>query len=560
MAVLSIKSLIGKGKKRANSPSTESSPHSSSQNEESNSSLFSSASSTSSLGTAELDSSTSDESCLEDFQDRSENLLVSGAVHNQHEDTRNTSRRNSIESGAQTLILDDASSTANTLLPFDDSASVTTRVAARGPAGGNHIVNSRERPGYNRTFMGLVGRRNELDESLLYNDDHSKTFPIYATRFKSNAQVFESDLAAKVTRTLIRKGTGSVGLGGSSSSAKTKGKGKGKRNATTKVGSAGANTSSEHIGESSGASQGTECYMDNNDDQSPRDTSDKIPMPPSIYCTPHTSYNPFPKARTLFMTMYTYGSRPQGGGQLLLGKLIAERNLELGLDPGYHAHHSGTGTYGAPGLNSNEKQPLCRVWQEVMKGTIDQVKYVIEFENSLDFAQPTVTMINYGSKRVTDTMYDGIRMRWYGTTGLASTFGSGFFELRFIERANATATGLSLSTAETSGSRQVVSGEIGGGQPASSSNSSSDNSVEDVQRLLQHRQELERQRPPVALYHNIYTKTLSSTRKVGEFTIWEPGYQLADIIVIMGLVLREQEQRKDVEYQHVVSSKFLSIL
>lgn len=558
MAVLSIKSLIGKKKKRDRSTSSSSEasagslsdashhsahagPH---QNEEDESALFSSISESSSVRTtaSEAGSLSGAPGHGQPAQPSREQDRESGAPN----------RRNSLESAARTLIFDDTSSTANTLLPSadHDAASVHTRVQGRGNVG---LLNQ-ARGSDTRTMLGMGRRRNDGDIGLLYDDDHSKTLPIYATRFKSSAHVYESDLAAKVTRTLLRRKAPAP----SSSSLAGKGKGKSKRDIGMRFTGFGAGSSS-----SAGASSSdTSDSQEEDNVQEAQNNSSEIPMPPSIICQPHTSYNPFPKSRTLFMTMHRYGSVP--GKQVLLGNIVRERNIELGLPPpDTSGYNSSSSTGGAP---SHEKSPLCKVWQEVMKGSIDKVKYIIEFENSLDFAQATITMINDGSKRVTDTSYDGIRMRWYGTTGLASTFGSGFFELRFVDRplevpmrtTGSRDPSRSSSVSSASDSREEGTGIGSSDGLGPSGGAGNGDERERLLRLRELQLDTERRRPPVALYHNLTTKTLSPTRKVGEFTIWEPGYQLADIIVIMGLVLREQEQRKDVEYQHVVTSKFLS--
>lgn len=617
-----------------------------------------------------------------------------GAENNRnYGDTSILNRRNSFESSANTLLVDDTSSTANTLLPSADNDG--TSVYTRAPEYNNSRMRSTaELGGGSRNIMNLRGmlRRNQVDSDW-YDDEHCKTLPIYSTRFKSGAHVFESDLAAKVTRTLLKRKPSTMNIGFSSTSSTTtnnttttssspfssassfpnsKGKGKGKRetglrfvnfggsssrsastsNSSSNDNDNSSNSSSNFNYINTGSSSNNSSGINNNssssinisrnypipeEEQLEREqntqndtinnstletcTHNDIPMPPSIFGQPHTSYNPFSKSRTLFMTIFKYGGTQ--GQQTLLNDVVMEHNIELGLVPrpvdnyssvfnnnsnsGIHSMNNNSSSHSSASSSStkshnHEKIPLCKVFQEVIRGSLDKVKYIIEFENSLDFAQPTVTMINDGSKRVTDTMYNNVRMRWYGTTGLASTFGSGFFELRFVDKLtsinipdatlqNNSSIGASGNTTTSNNGNQEYENilandlmetslmdrnnseeslRIGNGIGSSSSSSShnnnnntGDNSESDRERLLQLQKiqlDAQRRRPPVALYHNISIKTLASTRKVGEFTIWQPGYELADIIVIMGLVLREQEQRKDVEYQHVISSRFFTAI
>lgn len=542
-------------------------------------------------------------------------------------------RRNSFESSVGTLIIDDTTSTVNTLIPGaeGDDVSVYTRV---GNSNRNGIPSTALGNARGSRNLLRLGRRTQNDDSgWFYDNDHSKTLPIYATRFRSGAQVYESDLAAKVSRTLTKRKPSSPALSPGNMKEKSdsyfqgwtsiyKGKGKERKNSVlNKVGateSQGSSSSSVTTNNDSSAPSSTTTKLSENITRSHSNSGadvlskseskemsshNDIPMPPSIVCTAHTSYNPFGKSRTLFMTIYKYGGVPHR--QTLLGRFVFQRHLDLGIVPRSEDFISPGGVPLSPEcLNSHEKVPICKVWQEILGGCNDIVKYTIEFENPLDFEQPGITMINDGSKRVTETSYNDIRMRWYGTTGLASTFGSGFFELRFVERLSITTVDTSNTinntadvqnsssstksasssnhssssqnsqasqqTAENttrhpdSGRKARTSSQSSSNTNTSESYSSSDNNNNnnsnnnnidwrETARLRQEQLENDRRRPPVALYHNISIKTLAATRKVGEFTIWEPGYELADIIVMMGLVLREQEQRKDVEYQHVVS-------
>ncbi|CAN6624090.1 hypothetical protein TRVA0_009S02806 [Trichomonascus vanleenenianus] len=132
---------------------------------------------------------------------------------------------------------------------------------------------------------------------------------------------------------------------------------------------------------------------------------------------------------------------------------------------------------------SESDELYCHVWQKILSN--DQVVY------TMDLPEGPIIMLNTDSKSLTEIALAGGRrvLTWHGTPGLASTFGSGFFELK--------------------------DGDA-----------------------------------PVALYYSTVSKALAKTRKVGEFIIWEP--ELADLIVAMGLILREQKQRKNFERNHVV--------
>ena len=329
--------------------------------------------------------------------------------------------KRSFSSSVDTLFVNnDTTSTVNTLLADSQSQSTTTR---------------------QQQYAG-----------------NSRALPIYATRFKSGVQVFESDLAAKVFRTLNR--------------------GNRKQQAQQSASTSAAQSSSS--------------------------SSNLIPMPPALSCQTLSSYNPFSSKKIPFMTINRLGKTvhsPSSGNRprTLLADTVLQHHVELGL-----AQHDDISTTVTE--ETMATKPFCQVWQTVLSN--DQVEYTIEFDNALDYAQPTITLRNDGRRRVTHTSYDGVRMQWNGTTGLGSPFGSGYFELRFS----------------------------------------------DQEQLANQPQQL---RPPVAVYHNVGAKTLSSTRKVGEFVIWEPGFEFADIIVIMGMVLREQEQRKEIE-GHTINSNLLA--
>lgn len=139
------------------------------------------------------------------------------------------------------------------------------------------------------------------------------------------------------------------------------------------------------------------------------------------------------------------------------------------------------------GGEEEEEEEYCKIWQKILSN--DQILYTIEFN---DKNNENLTMLNTGSKGITEVMINGSKFTWYGTPGLGSTFGSGFFEL------------------------------------------------------------LDNFNQPIALYYSIVGKTLAKTKKVGEFVVWDPN--LASCIVAMGLALREQEQRKNFERNHILVS------
>ncbi|ODQ63873.1 hypothetical protein NADFUDRAFT_80035 [Nadsonia fulvescens var. elongata DSM 6958] len=232
------------------------------------------------------------------------------------------------------------------------------------------------------------------------------------------------------------------------------------------------------------------------------------------------------------------------------------------------------------------KELYCTVYQQVIDQ--DHLKYVLEL-NQPNRDYPTLTeneqiiMVTNGAKRITDTIYRGIQMRWYGTTGLSSTFGSGFFELRFLDSNNQTPinnTNMSArNNSESEDTRLPLSPTVSNSSMSSSASdfylessqppshiadvSVSSSQVIEVSATLSdnngHQNNLLNtmviaRRPPVAVYYNISAKSLltKKMRCVGEFSVWEPGYEIADVITTMGLVLRKQEQRKNNEATHSV--------
>ncbi|KAF5094184.1 hypothetical protein D0Z00_003666 [Geotrichum galactomycetum] len=346
----------------------------------------------------------------------------------------------SFESSVETLIANDTASTVNTLLDIPSGSSGSRQ--PRGSAGS------------------------------------SKVLPIYATRFRSGVQVFESDIAATVFRTVAR--------------SKNK-------------------------------------QEDSQQQTSTRTGTSQIPLPSALTCQTTSTINLFSKKP--FMTITRHGKTLRNPALssnrpfTLLAEEVHQRQVDLGLLHTAHSNQPTSSSDGSlplhpvslrtAGTNVTEEtgnKPFCTVWQDVVGP--DQIKYTLQLDE-VEFGQSRIVMLNDGRRRVTKTSYGGVRLQWDGTTGIGSPFGSGYFELRFSD--------------------DIISPISG--------------AADTEQPQPQHR------RPPVAVYHNVGTKTLAATRKVGEFVIWEPGFEFADLIVAMGLVLREQEQRKEIESHKVPINK-----
>lgn len=603
MSSLSFKSFLKKKKKSSSSsnppPVAEITGNINNDNESVEHAIFSSSS--------ELSSSSSRDSIptTSPYTDQQlENNNNNIATTANEENTRhNNDRRSSFDSSARTL-LDDNISSINTLIPGYESTYTRTLGGDR-----NNRNNNRG------------SRGNTNTNGWFYDEEHARNLPIYASRFKSGTQVFESDLAAKVSHTLTKKqppvqttpsGSNNSNIECPSQNAlspsKSKGKGKstsGRRFPPLFSGNSASSTSNQKsnnnnknilsrkqstpdilVAASNNSSNKTNSENKNKASTSEQNTNNAIPTPPSLFAQPHGAYLPFTRSSQPFMTIYKIGSPKASttSGQILLSDVVLEREIELGLTlppnnssvPPYNNsnsnnsnsnNNSNNALQSSINTSNNEKVPLCKVWQHILPGSVDKVKYVIEFEPSVLESsadhdlnregerfiyrpqQETITMINDGSNRTTETYYNGQRMRWYGTTGLASTFGSGYFELRIVENPNN-----NNNNNNNNNSTNITNSSQRPGLPGRTASESSTASS-----TLKNIHEIDRRRPPIALYHNVAAKPFESlrhrNRKVGEFTIWEPGYAYADIIVIMGLVLREQEERKDVEYQHVVENK-----
>lgn len=591
MSSLSFKSFLKKKKKSSSSsnppPVAEITGNINNDNESVEHAIFSSSSELSSSSSRDSIPTTSP---YTDQQLENNNIATTA---NEENTRHNNDRRSSFDSSARTL-LDDNISSINTLIPGYESTYTRTLGGDR-----NNRNNNRG------------SRGNTNTNGWFYDEEHARNLPIYASRFKSGTQVFESDLAAKVSHTLTKKqppvqttpsGSNNSNIDGpfqnALSPSKSKGKGKstsGRRFPPLFLGNGASSTSNQKsnnnknllsrkqstpdilVTTSNNSSNKTNSENKNKVSTSEQNTNNAIPTPPSLFAQPHGAYLPFTRSSQPFMTIYKIGSPKASttSGQILLSDVVLEREIELGLTlppnnssvPPYNNSNNNSNNASQSSINTsnNEKVPLCKVWQHILPGSVDKVKYVIEFEPSVLESsadhdlnregerfiyrpqQETITMINDGSNRTTETYYNGQRMRWYGTTGLASTFGSGYFELRIVENPNNNNNNNSSSTNITNSSQRP-------GLPGRTASESSTASS-----TLKNIHEIDRRRPPIALYHNVAAKPFESlrhrNRKVGEFTIWEPGYAYADIIVIMGLVLREQEERKDVEYQHVVENK-----
>lgn len=77
---------------------------------------------------------------------------------------------------------------------------------------------------------------------------------------------------------------------------------------------------------------------------------------------------------------------------------------------------------------------FCSVYQEMMCD-YGRVEHKFVFNSIRDDEQPmeTVVMANHVQSRGTDTKLMGLNLRWYGTTGFASPFGSGSFKLLVLD-------------------------------------------------------------------------------------------------------------------------------
>lgn len=77
---------------------------------------------------------------------------------------------------------------------------------------------------------------------------------------------------------------------------------------------------------------------------------------------------------------------------------------------------------------------FCSVFQ----ATLDhysrvEYKFVFHPANPTDCVPDELTMANHVQRRHTDTKLNGLNLRWYGTTGFSSPFGSGNFKLLVLD-------------------------------------------------------------------------------------------------------------------------------
>lgn len=146
------------------------------------------------------------------------------------------------------------------------------------------------------------------------------------------------------------------------------------------------------------------------------------------------------------------------------------------------------------------KTLLCSVTQKVLDN--DRIEYVLSFVNN---ERDDITMVTHGTRRVTTASYEGVQLQWYGTTGIANTYGSGFFHLRLVDSEHTERQGNVLPDSDT------LCG------------------------------------PCIGAYSYLTEGRLKKQRRVGEFSIFNGGTHLSEVILLMGLVLREGEMRKITE-------------
>lgn len=146
------------------------------------------------------------------------------------------------------------------------------------------------------------------------------------------------------------------------------------------------------------------------------------------------------------------------------------------------------------------KTLLCNVTQKVLDN--DRIEYVLSFA---DNERDDITMVTHGTRRVTTAFYEGVQLQWYGTTGIANTYGSGFFHLRLVDSEHTERQGNVLPDSDT------LCG------------------------------------PCIGAYSYLTEGRLKKQRRVGEFSIFNGGTHLSEVTLLMGLVLREGEMRKITE-------------
>lgn len=146
------------------------------------------------------------------------------------------------------------------------------------------------------------------------------------------------------------------------------------------------------------------------------------------------------------------------------------------------------------------KSLLCTVTQKVLDN--DRTEYAISFVGG---DRDDITMVTHGTRRVTTASYNNVQLQWYGTTGIANTYGSGFFHLRLVDTDHTERQGNVLPDSDT------LCG------------------------------------PCIGAYSYLTEGRLKKQRRVGEFSIFNGGTHLSEVILLMGLVLREGEMRKITE-------------
>lgn len=217
--------------------------------------------------------------------------------------------------------------------------------------------------------------------------------------------------------------------------------------------------------------------------------------PPSIYTTPSLLFDPLASFNPTFMKLYRKGRliRPAIGfprGLLAMKLTYPEENIFA--DPIQE---------GTPYVTTEEsgKEPFAIVSRTLCDL---KIRFVIQFTNIHEFGVPNLELTYMGSLEAALASFDGVRMQWTGVSNIGSLRAHLQFALR-----------LSKEDCKTDFHSHVVDYNA----------------------------------PPVAVYTFAKPKTFSMTPKCGEFKLWEPAFKYADLIVVMGLILREQEQRNKAE-------------
>lgn len=217
--------------------------------------------------------------------------------------------------------------------------------------------------------------------------------------------------------------------------------------------------------------------------------------PPSIYTTPSLLFDPLESFNPTFMKLYRRGRliRPAiGFPRGLLGMKSPRIVDNIFADPVQEE---------TPYVTTEEsgEEPFAIVSRTLCDA---KIRFVIQFTNIHEFGVPNLELTYMGSLEAALASFDGVRMQWTGVSNIGSLRAHLQFALR-----------LSKEDPKTDFHSHIVDYNA----------------------------------PPVAVYSFAKPRTFSITRKCGEFKLWEPAFKYADLIVVMGLILREQEQRNQAE-------------